>query len=83
MLKFQFCLQKYTIHVKSPTFLVENLLFGKDFLDFLVGFGQFVLAELDQFLSTFQLVGHLVDVEFIVFHLADDGLEFGKCCLVF
>ena len=47
---------------------------SKDFLDFLVGLGQFVLAELDEFLGAFQLFRQLVDVEFIVLHLGDDGL---------
>ena len=60
------CLQKYTFHVNFTTFSLENLLFGKYFLDFLVGFSQFVLAEFDEFLRTFQLIGHLVDVEFVV-----------------
>ena len=65
MLKFRFSLQKYTIRVTFTTFSAENLLFGKDFLDFLVGLGQFVLAKLDELLDTFQLFRQLVDVEFV------------------
>ncbi len=37
----------------------------------------------DKLLGALQLLGHLVDVEFVVFHLAYGGLQFGHCGLVF
>lgn len=46
-LKFQICMQKYIINIKLAKLLAQNLLFCKYFLDFGVGFGKFVLAELD------------------------------------
>ena len=74
MLKIQICLQKYAFSCKLTIISVKNLLLGKDFLDFLVGFRQFVLAELDEFLGSLKLLLELIDVELIVLHLVDDGL---------
>ena len=48
-------------------FCEEESIFAEQFLDFLIGFGEFILAKLHQNLGTFQLLGELVDVEFIVF----------------
>ena len=56
-------------------FVTNESVLGQDFLDFLVRLRQFILAELNQFLGTFQLLRHLVDVEFIILHLAYDGLH--------
>ena len=53
--------------------LIRGGVLVEDFLDFLVGFGEFVLAEFDKLLGTFELIGQSVDVEFIVLHLSDDG----------
>ena len=61
----------------------KYLFFSKYFLDFLVGLCEFVLAELDQFLCALELFRHLVNVEFVILHLAHDGLQFGKGRFVF
>ena len=47
-------------------FGTNGSILSQNFMDFLVRLRQFVLAELNQFLGTFQLLRHLVDVEFIV-----------------
>ena len=43
-------------------FVTNESVLGQDFLDFLVRLRQFVLAELNQFLGTFQLLRHLAMV---------------------
>ena len=50
-------------------FGTNGSILSQNFMDFLVCLRQFVLAELNQFLGTFQLLRHLVDVEFIILHL--------------
>ena len=54
-------------------FGTNGSILSQNFMDFLVCLRQFVLAKFDQFLCAFQLFRHLVDVEFIVLHLAHDG----------
>ncbi len=51
----------------SPT-LSQNL------LDFLIGLGEFVLAQADEFLGLFQLFCHGVDIQLVIFHFSHDGL---------
>ncbi len=60
-----------------------NLFVFKDFFDFLVGFGKFVLTQFDELLGTFELLRQSVNVEFIVFHFAHDGFQFAHGFFVF
>ena len=60
---------------------------GQDFLYLGVGFGEPILAQLDELLRFLELLGHLIDVEFSVFQsldnvlqLSDGILVFGLCC---
>ena len=56
---------------------------GKYGFYLLVSLGEFASAQFDKCLRTLQLFAESIDVEFVVFHLADDGLKFFYCFFVF
>jgi hypothetical protein len=47
---------------------LSKSILAEEFLDFLIGLGEFVLTEFHQGFGTFQLLGELINIEFIILH---------------
>ena len=56
----------------------RGLPFSENLLYFLVGFRELILAQLYELLRALELRGHLVDVQLVVLHSANYGLQFGE-----
>ena len=47
---------------------LSKSILAEEFLDFLIGLGEFVFTEFHQGFGTFQLLGELINIEFIILH---------------
>ena len=47
---------------------LRKSILAEEFLDFLIGLGEFVFTEFHQGFGTFQLLGELINIEFIILH---------------
>lgn len=62
---------------------LSKSILAEEFFDFLIGLGEFVLAEFHQGLGTLQLLGELVDIELIILHSFYNLLKLSYGLLIF
>ena len=55
----------------------------EELFDFLIGLGELVLAELHQGFGTLQLLGELINIQFIILHSFNNLLKLSYSLLVF
>ena len=62
---------------------LSKSILAEEFLDFLIGLGEFVLTEFHQGFGTFQLLRELINIEFIILHSFYDFFKFSYGLFVF
>ena len=62
---------------------LRKSILAEEFLDFLIGLGEFVFTEFHQGFGTFQLLGELINIEFIILHSFYDFFKFSYGLFVF
>ena len=62
---------------------LRKSILAEEFLDFLIGLGEFVFTEFHQGFGTFQLLGELINIEFIILHSFYDFFKLSYGLFVF